>query len=343
MAANPYSVPHQQPYGVPGQPQYALPVQPQYVLPVQQPHYQHPSQQYAAYPQGSYPQGSYPQGSYPIQGSYPQQPNPYQTNNPYPPQAPAGFSKAPPPIVLTRDVEIGVANDASMGNAAKYVHLAESAVRMGFIRKVYAILSLQLFLTFGMVAVFTFVPSVKNFVASNPGVLYGAMILSFGFLIALSCFPSVSRKHPTNLICLAFFTLCEGYLVGAISSYSGADAVIKAVACTLIITTGLTIYAWQTKVDFTAMGGYMFAATVSLILVGLMCAIFRSQILMNIYAGLGCLIFSAYIVYDTQLIIGGSHHTHSFEIDEYVFAALNLYIDIVQLFLFLLRLFRGND
>jgi FtsH-binding integral membrane protein len=42
-------------------------------------------------------------------------------------------------------------------------------------------------------------------------------------------------------------------------------------------------------------------------------------------------------------VIGGTHHAYKFEVDEYVFAALNLYIDIVQLFLFLLRLFRNND
>lgn len=334
---NPYAVPGQpqQQYPVAGQPPQYFGGQPQYGVAVQ-PHYGVPQQpQYVQQPVYAIPQQQY--------AAYPVPPNhavaqPYQMSNNQYPQNQQGFAKPNPPIVVLTQAVGSNAVDAS-----KYVHQAEQSVRMGFIRKVYAILSLQLFLTFGMVAVFTFVPSVKNFVATNPGILWAAILLSFGFLIALSCFPSVSRKHPTNLICLALFTLCEGYLVGAISSYSGADAVIKAVACTMIITTGLTIYAWQTKVDFTAMGGYLFAASISLLLVGLMCAIFQSQIMMNIYAGLGCLIFSAYIVYDTQLIIGGAHHSHSFEIDEYVFAALNLYIDIVQLFLFLLRLFRSND
>ena len=42
--------------------------------------------------------------------------------------------------------------------------------------------------------------------------------------------------------------------------------------------------------------------------------------------------FSLFIVYDTQLIIGGKHHSHQFSIDEYVFAALSLYIVRAQVF-----------
>jgi FtsH-binding integral membrane protein len=329
-ANNPYGQPQYPSYPVGGQPQYPVGGQPHYPV-GGQPQYA-PQQPMYAVPVQAYPPQSYaPHPQQYVQPTY------QMNNNQYPQHQ--GLAKPAQPQIMVLAQDVG----SNSIDTSKYVHQAEQSVRVGFIRKVYAILSLQLFLTFGMVAVFTFVPSVKNFVAKNPGILWAAILLSFVFLIALSCFPSVSRKHPTNLICLALFTLCEGYLVGAISSYSGADAVIKAVACTLIITTGLTIYAWQTKVDFTAMGGYMFAASCSLLLVGLMCAIFQSQIMMNIYAGLGCLIFSAYIVYDTQLIIGGAHHSHSFEIDEYVFAALNLYIDIVQLFLFLLRLFRNND
>jgi len=52
------------------------------------------------------------------------------------------------------------------------------------------------------------------------------------------------------------------------------------------------------------------------------------------------LIFTFYIVYDTQLIMGAlGGHAISFEIDDYAFASLNLYLDIINLFLHLLSLF----
>ena len=68
--------------------------------------------------------------------------------------------------------------------------------------------------------------------------------------------------------------------------------------------------------------------------------------LKTIYALFGCLIFSLYIVYDTQKVVGGKHHKHQFGTDEYVFAALNLYLDIINLFLYLLeilRMLQGGD
>ena len=115
----------------------------------------------------------------------------------------------------------------------------------------------------------------------------------------------------------------------------------QAVIATAIITAALTIYAWQTKIDFTAMGGALLCGLLCLILFGIWTAIFPSQVAQTAYAALAAGLFSLFIVYDTQQIIGGKHHSHKFEIDEYVFAALTLYIDIIQLFLQLLKLF-GN-
>lgn len=206
----------------------------------------------------------------------------------------------------------------------------------------YGILSVQLLITFGLVALFTFVEPVKNYVQTHVGLLYSAFILSFGFLIALSCCPNVAMRYPTNYLCLLGFTLTEGYLVGVISSFYGQNAVIKAVVCCFLVTVALTLFAFQTKIDFTMYGGVLFVAVICLMLFGFLTAIFRSEVMQNLYAAIGALIFCAYIVYDTQMIIGGEHHAHKFTIDMYVFAALNLYIDIVQLFLFLLRLFGNN-
>lgn len=58
-----------------------------------------------------------------------------------------------------------------------------------------------------------------------------------------------------------------------------------------------------------------------------------------IYASLGAVLFSFYIVYDTQLIVGGQHKKHEYSIDDYAFAALSLYMDVINLFLMILSLF----
>ena len=55
------------------------------------------------------------------------------------------------------------------------------------------------------------------------------------------------------------------------------------------------------------------------------------------YGSAGALVFSLYIVYDTQLMMGGKHK-YSLSPEEYVFAALSLYLDIINLFLYILMI-----
>lgn len=55
-----------------------------------------------------------------------------------------------------------------------------------------------------------------------------------------------------------------------------------------------------------------------------------------IYGGLGAIIFSAYIIYDTNKLI------NKYSYDEYIWAAVSLYLDVINLFLSLLTLFRAS-
>ena len=56
---------------------------------------------------------------------------------------------------------------------------------------------------------------------------------------------------------------------------------------------------------------------------------------------MGAFIFSLYIIYDTQVMLGGNHK-YSLSPEEYIFAALNLYLDIINLFMYLLSIFGGS-
>ena len=69
---------------------------------------------------------------------------------------------------------------------------------------------------------------------------------------------------------------------------------------------------------------------------------YRGGIIRLLLAAAGCLIFSLYIVYDTQLIIGSPDaskpHKYAFTVDDYAFAAANLYLDVINLFYMVLAL-----
>lgn len=113
--------------------------------------------------------------------------------------------------------------------------------------------------------------------------------------------------------------------------------VMLAVGICTVVTLGLTLFAFQTKIDFTMMGGVLFAATLILLIFGIVLMFWNGKIATLIYASFGALIFSVYIIYDTQIMLGGNHK-YSISPEEYIFAALNLYLDIVNLFLYILTI-----
>ena len=76
------------------------------------------------------------------------------------------------------------------------------------------ILSVQLMVTFGMVAVFCFNDTVKLFVQTNPGMFYLAIFLQVGLMCGLICCPKCRTEVPYNFLFLFAFTVVEGYLIG---------------------------------------------------------------------------------------------------------------------------------
>lgn len=88
----------------------------------------------------------------------------------------------------------------------------------------------------------------------------------------------------------------------------------------------------------------LFVAAIILFIFGIVAMFFPGKTIQLIYASVGALLFCFYLVYDTQMMMGGKHK-YSISPEEYIFAALNLYIDIVQIFLNILTIlgFVNND
>merc|ERR1719420_792465 len=160
----------------------------------------------------------------------------------------------------------------------------------------------------------------------------------------MTCFRNTTRSFPANYVLLLSFTACEGVLIGFLSAMYTVKSVVACVGVTMLIFGALTAYAWTTKRDFTGFGPYLFGVLISLILFSICMGILRFAFgfdlrYVEMAYDIGCiLLFVIYIIYDTQLIIGGGHK-HQFTIDDYVFAAMSLYLDVINLFMHLLQLF----
>lgn len=173
-----------------------------------------------------------------------------------------------------------------------------------------------------------------------------AVALSFALILGITCCERFSKKYPTNYVALFSFTACEAIILAITCLFVDAVAVGLAAAMTALVTAGLTYYARSTTADFTGLGGYLYAALLTLVVGGFVggffAAFYSTPWIQNLYAAGGCLLFSFYIVYDTQLIVGGQHKKHQFGVDDYVFAALNIYLDIINLFVYLLRILNSR-
>ena len=233
-------------------------------------------------------------------------------------------------------VQKGFKKDTTSDKDSKPFDFKDKNVRLGFIRKVYYILTSQLLLTVIFVIVAHNSLSFNTFQIENIWLFYVCLVISIICMYALGCYQKIARKVPLNYILLLVFTLCESYIVSFIASRYDRDTVLIAASLTAAMTIGLTLYAIFTKTDFTTCGGILMVCCVCLIFGGILSIFFHNKWLRLILAILGVILFGIYLVYDTQLVIGKNKNKYS--IDDYIMAAMNLYIDIIQIFLYLLQI-----
>ncbi|KAI9667160.1 MAG: hypothetical protein M1831_001337 [Alyxoria varia] len=208
-------------------------------------------------------------------------------------------------------------------------------IRMQFIRKVYSILTLQILATAALSSVSFFSTSYRQWIQSNPWLLFVSLFGAIGFMLLTFW---KRKSYPTNLLFLTGFTALEAYSVSVITSYYEVRIVVEALLFTLGIFVALTIFACQTKYDFTNWMPYLFFGLWALILFGFMAAFFPYNSTIELgYGVVASLIFSAYILVDTQLIM---RHYH---VEEEIAAAISLYLDVLNLFLSILRILNSQQ
>jgi len=241
---------------------------------------------------------------------------------------------------------------------------------MGFVKKVYSILFVQLTITFG--AVWYVVSLTKNncyscpeltelckvpagdlcgFVGGTPAWMIGtgewlwilALVMAVFTEIAIICCRHLARKVPINFMMLFFFTICEAYVLAATCVYYAAtqpDVTLQAFMGTAMITLACTLYAFFTKRDMSLGGSMFFLLPMTLLFLFMMMFIFGltgNVIGYDIIIALIVLILGIYIIVDTQMIVGKGRWKLS--LDDYILGAMVLYVDIITVFLYLLALF----
>lgn len=210
-----------------------------------------------------------------------------------------------------------------------------------FITKVYGWMSVALIIT-GLVAYgVSITPKITELIFGNKYIFYGLLIaelLCVGYLV--SVIKKISSSTATSIF--IGYSALNGLTMAVIFLAFTRESI----ATTFLITAGtfgiMSFYGYYTKRDLTSIGNLAFMALIGLILASIVNMFLQSEMMYWITTYVGILIFVALIAYDTQKIkkmnIIGNEGTEE-DKKEAIMGALTLYLDFINLFLYLLRIF----
>ena len=213
--------------------------------------------------------------------------------------------------------------------------IIERKLRKGFITKVYGIIFVQLLITTITVYISLVNEAIIKFMMQNNYIIFFSAISAIIVLLILVC-GKLTNVVPINYVLLLIFTIFESITIAFVTVFYEPISVLSCAGLSMLIVFGLTMYACFTKRDFTMMGGFLFSCSIILIFLGIIGLFFRSYFYQMFLNSMGVLLMSVYLIFDTQLVIG--KNSQLIKLDDYILGALNIYLDIINIFLKILRL-----
>src|SRR4051812_27509229 len=220
----------------------------------------------------------------------------------------------------------------------------KSDAGISYLRQVMAWMFLGLAITTGVAIYFSAATDVVDYLNDNPAliwVLFGLQLaLVFGLAFGIN---KINGAVAALLFCLyagvtgaVFALILQVYTTGSIvGAFAGAAGVFG----------GMALVGYTTKKDLSAFGPILFGALIGLIVAMIAYAFIGGSTFNLIIGCLGVIIFAGLTAYDMQKIkqMGAANLGDADTVQKYaVFGALALYLDFINIFLFLLRIF-GNS
>lgn len=223
-------------------------------------------------------------------------------------------------------------------------HVYDDAAAGAMVRKVYLWMAMALAIT-GLVAYY--VASDANLleaIFTSRGVFMGLMIAELALVIVLSA--TIDRLSPAvaTLMFLAY-SVINGVVMSSI--FVVYD--LGSIATTFFISAGMfgtmALYGTFTHKDLTSLGNMFYMALWGLILALAVNLLLKNSVLDMVISGVGVVLFTGITAYDSQKIKAALQYSD--EEDEVsmkvaVLGALALYLDFINIFLYLLRFLGGN-
>jgi FtsH-binding integral membrane protein len=206
-----------------------------------------------------------------------------------------------------------------------------------FLRAVYGWMCVGLILT-ALTA--TFVASSSTLVTAvvtNRLLFWGLVIAQLGIVFVLSARVQQLAPSTASLLFICYSALTGVTLSVVLLVFTG-----ESIATTFVVTAGmfgaLAFYGAVTRRDLTGFGSFLFMGLVGLILASIVGLFWQNDALQFVISFIGVIVFTGLTAYDAQRLKVMAMATPSGESGSYaIVGALALYLDFINLFMFLLR------
>lgn len=206
-----------------------------------------------------------------------------------------------------------------------------------FLHKVYAWMSAGLLVTAGVSYYVAHTPALLKYIFSNPMIIIGLVILQLLLVGVLSFAINKMSYMSAALLFIAYSALTGLTLSSIFLVYT-----YTSIAVTFLVAAGMflamALYGYFTDADLSKMGNYLFMGVIGLVLAGLLNFIFKSTGFDFLISAAGVVIFSLLTAYDVQSLKVLSYQLQGQDSSKVsIIGALKLYLDFINLFLYLLR------
>jgi FtsH-binding integral membrane protein len=227
--------------------------------------------------------------------------------------------------------------------AAFATPLAASADRVtAFLRKVYGWMFVGLGITTGVAFAVASSPTLVRAIFGNPILLIGLFIGEIGLVVALSARVDKMSAQTAAILFIVYSALNGATLSVILLAFTGAS-----IATTFFVAAGmfgaLALYGTTTKRSLAGVGQFVFMGLIGLVLAMVVGFFWKAPALQFVISVVGVLVFTGLTAWDAQKLKAIAAVTPDNQVGgRAVVGALRLYLDFVNLFLFLLRFLGGR-
>ncbi|HTP51329.1 MAG TPA: Bax inhibitor-1/YccA family protein [Anaeromyxobacteraceae bacterium] len=225
------------------------------------------------------------------------------------------------------------------GNAQVLVRGAADVERR-FMSAVYRWMTLGLLVTAGVAWYVASTPGALHFVFGNRIVFWGLILAQFGLVIGLSAAVARLSAGVAGGLFLLYSALNGATLSILLLAYTGAS-VASAFAVTAGTFGAMSVYGTVTRRDLTGWGTFLFMGLVGIVIASVVNVFTKSDMVSWVVSAAAVVVFTGLTAYDTQKLrrmAAAGANVAALPVN----GALALYLDFINLFLAILRIFGGR-